>query len=373
MLLLVQIALLALTACTDRAGPGQTDSTSGDSADPTGVDTGTRPGDPGPPSVCINEIMEDNRDALTDDNGGTPSWIELHNPDRVDLDLDGWSLTDDAADPTRHVFGAGSVVPALGFLVLFADDQTDLGPEHVAFELHRIGGTLTLFTPDGDALDTGSWIDEWDAAMARARDSDCCQDLLCWSSVPQGTPGATNVLPQVEDVPLVSAESTWRFLDSGQAPGSSWRSADFDDSGWDSGPGPLGYGDDHQRTELSYGGNGNDKHPTTWFRRELQVADAAALDGLRLELLYDDGAAVSLNGVEILRAGLPDGALTADTYASRTASGSGETDYTAFSASAEALVDGTNVLAVEVHQAAPDSSDLGFDLAVIGEILQRPR
>ncbi len=124
---------------------------------------------------------------------------------------------------------------------------------------------------------------------------------------------------------------------------------------------------------VSYGSDSSNKHAVTWFRTTFEAEDPTALDGLRLDLLYDDGAAVFLNGEEVLRTGLPAGPLTADTWATRTASGSGETSYSSFSAPGDALVVGTNVLAVQVHQAAPDSSDLGLDLAVIGELELQPR
>jgi len=372
----VALLLSILPGCSD--GAVDTQPAYIDSADPTPSTTPPDSGDtgttaPSAPGICVNEIMEDNRETLTDETGGTPSWIELHNPERADVSLAGWTLTDDTDEPDRHVLSDGLVLPGLGYLLLYADDQPELGDQHLGFELNRIGGRVTLYAPDGTQVSSGEWIDEWDADMARARETDCCDDPVCWSSLRTGTPGETNVVPEIEDTMLAPAQATWRYLDQGVAPGDDWRDPGFDDGDWAYGPAPLGYGDDHQVTELSYGGDRDDKHPTTWFRSTFQVADPDAFDALRLELLYDDGAAIYLNGTEILRAGLPDGELSADTYATRTASGSGETSYNPFSASPEALVAGLNVLAVELHQAAPDSSDLGLDLAVIGEVVLEPR
>jgi hypothetical protein len=355
-------------AVSDDTGTRTTSSPSVDSGT-----TDTSPPAPSLPALCVNEIMEDNRETLTDDAGGTPSWIELHNPERTDISLAGWTVTDDETEPDRHVFADDLVVPGLGYLLLYADDETDQGSQHLAFELHKIGGRVTLYDADGTEISYGEWIDEWNSDVARARDTDCCSDLLCWSSQRTGTPGASNVVPERDETVLAEAQAVWRYHDTGETPGPGWREADFDDSAWDSGPAPLGYGDDHQVTEVSYGGDSGDKHPTTWFRRTFQVDDPDAFDDLRLELLYDDGAAVYLNGVEVLRAGLPGGDLTPNTYATRTASGSGETDYSSFTVVPDALVAGENVLAVEVHQAASDSSDLGMDLAVFGEIVLEPR
>jgi hypothetical protein len=320
----------------------------------------------------VNEVLEDNRGSLTDETGATPSWIELHNPERAEVSLAGWTISNDADDPGLHSLDDQLTIGGLEFLVLYADDQREKGPEHLGFELHKIGGVVRLYDPDGTLISTGEWIDEWNSDMARARNTDCCDDKPCWSSLHGGTPGETNLQAEVQDVPLFAAGSSWRYHDQGADLGIAWRQTDYDDTSWPAGPSPLGYGDDHQLTVLDYGPDRNDKYPTTYFRTTFQADDPAALDSLRLELLYDDGAAVYLNGTEILRTCLPED-LTASSYATCTASGSDETDYTAFGTDLDALVLGTNVLAVELHQVKPDSSDVGMDLAVIGEILLLPR
>ncbi len=362
-----------LIACLGAGGESTTTSTPDSALPDDSGSTETEHSGEGLNALCINEIMEDNRESLTDETGATPSWIELHNPERSDVSLAGWSLTDDTSEPDRHVFEGALTVPGLGFLVLYADDETSLGPEHLGFELNYFGGTISLYGPEGQWVDAGQWIDEWNSDMSRARDTDCCMDVICWSSVRGGTPGESNLLPEVEEVPLFAAESAWRYHDQGVDLGTDWREPEYDDSSWAGGLAPLGYGDDHQVTELSYGSDADDKHPTTYFRTTFEASDVDALDALRLELMVDDGASVYLNGTEVLRVGLPGGELDADTYATRTASGSGETDYTDYSALTDALVSGVNVLAVEVHQAAPTSSDLGMDLAVVGEVLLQPR
>ena len=81
------------------------------------------------------------------------------------------------------------------------------------------------------------------------------------------------------------------------------------------------------------------------------------------DVMYDDGFVAYLNGVELGRAAMPTGTITATTLSSgHEASNS----YQAFdwSAARGALHAGTNVLAVEVHQAGVTSSDLVFDLAL---------
>jgi hypothetical protein len=167
-------------------------------------------------------------------------------------------------------------------------------------------------------------------------------------------------------VPLLTAGSTWKYWDSGASPGAGWEQATFDDTAWASGAGPLGYGDTHIVTTVSYGADYYTKYVTTWFRGTFDVADTE-LASVTLGLLRDDGAVVYLNGVEVARDNLPDGALTDATFAS--ASAASETGYGEFDIDVTALVAGTNTLAVEVHQATIDSSDLGFDVTVTGSRL----
>ena len=87
-------------------------------------------------------------------------------------------------------------------------------------------------------------------------------------------------------------------------------------------------------------------------------------------LIRDDGAAVYLNGTEIFRSNLPTGTLTAATRASASVGGTDETTLFEANVDPKWFRAGTNVLAVEVHQYAPDSSDLRFALQLNG--LLRP-
>jgi tartrate-resistant acid phosphatase type 5 len=164
---------------------------------------------------------------------------------------------------------------------------------------------------------------------------------------------------------LVARGATWSYLDHGPYPPSSWRALEFDDRGWRTGAAELGYGDGDEATVVGFGGDAHDKRVTTHFRRRFTVADPAAFQRLRLALWRDDGAVVYLNGKEILRSNMPAGAISPGTEAS----GASDDGQTAVSADVDPslLVAGSNVLAVEVHQSAPDSSDVTFDAELGGE------
>ena len=159
----------------------------------------------------------------------------------------------------------------------------------------------------------------------------------------------------------------WKYLDDGSDQGTLWRTPLFDDSGWLSGRTPLGYGDPWISTTVSFGNNAASKHITTYFRRAFTLTQPLSTTLLSLRMLRDDGIVVYLNNVEIFRNNLPTSTLTYTTLASTSIGGSDETTVVQTIITAGLLVTGVNALAAEVHQAAPDSSDLTFDLELIGK------
>ena len=64
---------------------------------------------------------------------------------------------------------------------------------------------------------------------------------------------------------------------------------------------------------------------------------------------------------------MPQGAIGYSTLASDGVGDEAESAFFSIQAPATALVDGTNVLAVEVHQFALESSDISFDLRLTGQ------
>ncbi|HWH69172.1 MAG TPA: Ig-like domain-containing protein, partial [Candidatus Sulfotelmatobacter sp.] len=169
---------------------------------------------------------------------------------------------------------------------------------------------------------------------------------------------------------LVPAGATWKYLDDGSNQGTNWITPGFPDSAWKSGPAELGYGDKPdgrpETTEIGFGPNATTKWVTYYFRHAFTVAQAANLQGLTLNLLRDDGAVVYLNGKEVFRSNMPEGPIDYLQLATNTVSGIEETMYYPQGVDAALVRDGTNVLAVEVHQASRDSTDVSFDLAFAG-------
>jgi hypothetical protein len=166
---------------------------------------------------------------------------------------------------------------------------------------------------------------------------------------------------------FVRRGSSWRYLDTGVAPDASWTGRAFDDTAWASGLARLGYGEDGETTVIGFGPNPSLRHVTTWFRHAFEVVDAATVTNLISRLSRDDGAVVYLNGQELFRSGIRTGAVTPTLLAQADVRDDAEVAFTERVVPTTALVEGRNLLAVEVHQASRTSSDLGFDLELLGQ------
>lgn len=167
-------------------------------------------------------------------------------------------------------------------------------------------------------------------------------------------------------VTFISQRSVWKYLDDGSNQGSAWRNPAFNDSLWASGPAQLGYGDGDEATVISYGPVNTNKYITAYFRRPFHVPDAQAVTALTAKLLRDDGAVVYLNGVEVFRSNMPGGTITYTTLASSVVGGADESTFYPASLNPALLVNGTNLIAVEIHQANVTGSDCSFDLELSG-------
>ncbi|MGB2822930.1 MAG: CotH kinase family protein, partial [Phycisphaerae bacterium] len=181
-----------------------------------------------------------------------------------------------------------------------------------------------------------------------------------------GTTGlGFGLTPSGGTVTLIDRGSIWSYLDDGSDQGAAWRAPSFDDSAWAFGPAQLGYGDGDEATVVSYGPDSGSKHVTTYFRRAFNVTNAWSCTDLTVRVLRDDGAVMYLNGHELPRSNMPDGAID---YLTTTSNTSSETTFFEHSVDPTGmLVEGENVLAVEIHQSSRTSSDISFDLELVGE------
>lgn len=143
--------------------------------------------------VVLNEYLAVNYTDAVDGAGEHEDWIELFNAGSVPVDLAGHYLTDEVDNPDKWQFPLGipestSIAPG-GFMLLWADEQTGEGWDHVTFRLGADGEHIALRSPDGytvlDSLHPGpSWPD-----LSRGRLTD---GALPWVTFSATTPGASN-------------------------------------------------------------------------------------------------------------------------------------------------------------------------------------
>lgn len=164
----------------------------------------------------------------------------------------------------------------------------------------------------------------------------------------------------------VAAGSTWKYLADGSDQGTAWRSGSYDDSAWLSGAAELGYGDGDEATVVPYvdtdpGTGGDQKNATTYFRQTFSMTDVNEISAATLHLKYDDSAVIYVNGVEAARtSNLP----TNPGYSQFASGDLGDNATADFTIDPDLLVNGTNTIAVEVHQASAGSSDISFQLSL---------
>ena len=106
--------------------------------------------------VVINEWMADNAGpgGFLNVSGSFNDWFELYNPNNAPVDLSGFHLTDTLSQPAKWEIPASTVIAPHGFLLVWADNQTNLngsglaGDLHANFQLSNGGEAIGLYAPD---------------------------------------------------------------------------------------------------------------------------------------------------------------------------------------------------------------------------------
>ncbi|MCX8156387.1 MAG: lamin tail domain-containing protein [Verrucomicrobiae bacterium] len=308
-----------------------------------------------PRQLRINEWMASSQFSSFND------FVELFNPQQVPVDLSGLYLTDKPDGlPNRHVIAPLSFIGPRNFTVFQATGQPENGPDHLNFRLAAEHGDLALLDRDLRVIDAVTY-DFLAPDYSQGRSPNGSPSVFVFS---QPTPGAgnpfvggsTNVI--TTNIVLVDFTSTWRYHAEGTDLGTTWRNVGYNDAAWPSGPGLFG-----KPQSISYpiptGTLLNELGQTTVYFRTRFVYTGET-NGFQLALSHyiDDGAVVYLNGTEILRYNMPAGTIVHSNNASASVSGNAPL-IGPLMLPLTGLVAGTNVLAVEVHQAS-GSTDMAM-------------
>lgn len=135
-----------------------------------------------------------------------------------------------------------------------------------------------------------------------------------------------------------------------------WKASEFDDNTWPSGKAPLGYGKT-QNTVLT------SNRATYYFRKTFTLDELKESDTFTLDYVLDDGCVVYVNGEEVGRDNMPSGSINASTLATTYAYNNPNTGTMTIPGSM--FRQGTNVIAVEVHNNNTSSSDILWNAELI--------
>ena len=109
----------------------------------------------GPTSLLINELMASNANAVASpDYKEYADWLEIYNPEDAPVLLDGCCLTDDLDELDKWPLPEGTLLPAKGYLLVWADDRNS--GLHANFKLSSEGEHLAL-TWQGAIVDSLSY------------------------------------------------------------------------------------------------------------------------------------------------------------------------------------------------------------------------
>ncbi len=126
------------------------------------------------PAIYINEFLASNISTNADmvDFGDFSDWIELYNGEDSSVDISGFFITDDLANPTKWQIPANTIIPAKGYYLIWADDFDDIPGQnyirswwpsniryttqwsHTNFKLAKEGEEVGLYNTTGELLDT---------------------------------------------------------------------------------------------------------------------------------------------------------------------------------------------------------------------------
>lgn len=167
---------------------------------------------------------------------------------------------------------------------------------------------------------------------------------------------------------LVPDRSQWRYFKGTGEPSSvtgAWRRSDFDDAAWLTGQTPIGYGENFIATLL---GDMRGGYTTVYLRKQFDVVGRDAFDSLELEVQFDDGVNVWINGNLAIQENISSAELPYDGTAASTLENTAFIRYTLPNAAAY-LVEGTNTIAVQVANASlSGSSDCFVDVRLTGRV-----
>jgi hypothetical protein len=171
----------------------------------------------------------------------------------------------------------------------------------------------------------------------------------------------------------------WKYLGGGiNLDATAWKTLGYDETAWVKGGSALGFGASPparntaipENTTAGGGGTVGARYPTMYFRRVINIPTLAVYVNFLLRTKFDDGIVVWINGTQAYINNI----AAAPSYATLATTAITNNGADIFSATLNnsLFVAGDNVIAVEIHQNALNSTDLFFDLELTGVNIAQP-
>ncbi len=188
--------------------------------------------------------------------------------------------------------------------------------------------------------------------------------------------GVTPALPDVTIFPFgqnLGGAPAWKYKGGGtNLDGTSWKDLAYAEPAWLTANSALGFGASPpprntaipENTTAGGGGASGARYPTLYFRKVVNIPNPSTYAGIRINAKFDDAIVVWVNGTEAYVNNIGSFPAYAD-WASSAITGDGSVVYST-TLPTSMFVAGNNIIAVEIHQAAATSSDLFFDMEMIG-------
>ncbi len=156
--------------------------------------------------------------------------------------------------------------------------------------------------------------------------------------------------------------ANWSYLNNGSNQGTAWYGTGYTETGWTTNaPSTFYYGESLTGTLLP-------ANPvTTYFRKTFTISGVNNYVSFDISIIDDDGAVIYVNAVEIGRDNMPAGSVTYTTVASSAKNGASEGTASVISVPKCYFNEGSNLIAVEMHQRTASDADMRFDLKLVGQ------
>jgi hypothetical protein len=141
-------------------------------------------------NVVINELLAVNISTSTDQNGEYDDWIELCNNSTLELNLSGYFLSDSRSNLDKWKIPVGTLIPANGYLIIWADADTLQSGLHTNFKLSSNGEKVYFSNPEVLIIDKVEYPSNTEE-VAYARNPDWSGSFV-WQSPTFGTSNNIN-------------------------------------------------------------------------------------------------------------------------------------------------------------------------------------